>query len=150
MLHSYLPPIPSVVTNTHNLELRSGVIPGSFWCHTRFFRVFSLLRQQNKTHMCTLIQCAPLAIFLNSHFPVIRHLLGPVFGVSRSLLNRSLSRGQLIATVTGHDLLVHCLSALYLGGRGAPPEMLLEARLRAISRKAPAVARLLRTPPPSR
>jgi hypothetical protein len=101
---------------------------------------------------CTehLIHCGPLIVFLVGHFPCIGTLLGPMAGVSRSLLNRSLSRDQLIATVTGHDLLVHCLSALYLGGRGAPPEMLLEARLRAICRKAPAVARLLRAPPPHR
>jgi hypothetical protein len=94
---------------------------------------------------CTehMIHCGPLIIFIVRHFPCIGALLGPLLGVSRSLLNMSLSRDQLIATVTGHDLLVHCISALHLGGRGAPPEMLLEARLRAICRKAPAVTRVM-------
>ncbi len=70
--------------------------------------------------------------------------LGPVAGASRSLLSGSLSRDVITATVTGHDLLVDCTSAVHLGSRTSVPEMLLAARLRAIARKAPAVAKLLR------
>ncbi len=94
-----------------------------------------------------LIHCAPLVTFLTSFFPGISCLLGPVFGVHRSLLNQTLSEVELIATVVGHDLLVHCISALHLGGRGALPHELLIARLRAICRKAPRVAALLRHAP---
>jgi hypothetical protein len=94
-----------------------------------------------------LIHCAPMVIFLTSFFPNISCLLGPVLGVSRSLLNRTLSDYEIIATVVGHDLLVHCISALHLGGRNVLPSDLLLARLRAICRKAPRVAALLHNAP---
>ncbi len=94
-----------------------------------------------------LIHCGPLVIFLHAYFPSLSLTLGPVLGVSRSLLNRELSRSELIATIAGHELLTHCISALHLGGRDVLPPELLIARLRAICRKAPAVARLLQDVP---
>ncbi len=94
-----------------------------------------------------LIHCGPLVIFLHAYFPCLSLTLGPVLGVARAFLNRDLSRDELIATVAAHDLLSHCISALHLGGREAlPPERLI-ARLRALCRKAPSIARLLRDPP---
>jgi hypothetical protein len=94
-----------------------------------------------------LIHCGPLVIFLHAYFPFLSLTLGPVLGVSRAFLNRELSREELIATVAGHDLLAHCISALHLGGRDALPQEHLLARLRALCRKAPAIARLLRGAP---
>jgi endonuclease/exonuclease/phosphatase family metal-dependent hydrolase len=94
-----------------------------------------------------LFHCAPLVIFLTIHFPAISCLLGPVFGVARSLFNLALSDYEIIATVVGHDLLTHCISALHLGGRDVLPNDLLTARLRAICRKAPRVAALLHNSP---
>lgn len=91
-----------------------------------------------------LIHCGPLIIFLCKLFPCIDGLLGPVLGVSRSLLNRSLSRDELIATVVGHDLLVHGISALHLGWRDARPEEIFSGRIRALCRRTPAVAKILR------
>ena len=90
-----------------------------------------------------LLHCSLLIICLASNFPCIATLLGPVRGVSRSLLKGSLSRDVIVATVTGYDLLVHTIAAPHLGWREAPPEMLLVGRLRAVCWKAPAVAKLL-------
>jgi hypothetical protein len=90
-----------------------------------------------------LFHCAPLIRFLSSYFPCVSSLLGPVHGVARALFNSTLSDDELVATVVGHDLLTHCISALHLGGRDVLPHELLIARLRAICRKAPLVARML-------
>ena len=78
-------------------------------------------------------------VFLINKFPCTGTLLGPTLG--------SLFRCDvLVATVTGHDVLSHVISALHLGERSVTPTELMEARLRAICRKAPAVAKLLRGP----
>ncbi len=73
-------------------------------------------------------------------------LLGLTLGVTRSLFNGQMGRDVLVATATGHDVLSHVISALHLCGRSVSPTELMEARLRAICRKAPAVAKLLRGP----